>query len=416
MISNFEFQQINFENIKILLVEDNPGDARLIEEFLSEIGKVPSQLAHVECLDDAISLLDNEEFQLILLDLNLPDSRGIETFTTIKNQGVEIPIVALSGLDDETIALEAVHQGAQDYLVKGEINPHLLWRSIQYAIERQKILKDHKQILEVLHESEKELKKHRDHLEELVLLRTKELKNTQAQLVQSAKLASAGEMATGIAHELNQPLNIIQVFADNLMDSWSKGNKKDPRPCLETILGQVERAAKITNHLRTFGRETQSNSFKLADINLIVEDSLLLVSELFRLNEIKLIKEFSGVLPRVNCQPVQIEQILANLLSNAKDAMENSLKKELTLRTYKREKSVVIEIEDTGAGIAENIQSKIFDPFFTTKEVGKGSGLGLSVSHGIIEEHGGKIEVESGNDPQKGTSRTIFRILLPGSS
>ncbi|MGK5091841.1 ATP-binding protein [Deltaproteobacteria bacterium TL4] len=236
----------------------------------------------------------------------------------------------------------------------------------------------------------------------------KELRETQAQLIQSAKLASLGEVATGIAHELNQPLSIIQVYCENLINSWETERIQDPRPSLEAVLGQVERASKITNHLRTFGQDSQLQEFRVETVDRIIEDSFILVNEQIKLQGVIVFKEYSKDLPALYCNPSQLEQVLTNLFTNAKDAMDYVSQKELWIRTYQKDGYVVIEVRDTGEGIKPEDLENIFDPFFTTKEVGKGTGLGLSISHGIIKSHQGKIEVES----QRGQGAT-FRICLP---
>ncbi|MGK5094149.1 ATP-binding protein [Deltaproteobacteria bacterium TL4] len=239
-----------------------------------------------------------------------------------------------------------------------------------------------------------------------------EIKTTQAQLIQSAKLASLGEMATGIAHELNQPLQIISLKAERELKSIKKGSK-ETKQTFEKILAQIKRASLIVNHLRTFGRETLLLQIKAEDINQIIEDSFLLLNEQLKLHGIEVKRELADKLPLVSCQAIQIEQVLTNLITNARDAMESEMPnrsepKQITVRSRQQANWIIMEMEDTGEGIPDEIQKKIFDPFFTTKEIGKGTGLGLSISYGIIKTHGGRIEVES-----KVGQGTLFRIFLP---
>lgn len=238
----------------------------------------------------------------------------------------------------------------------------------------------------------------------------KRLQQTQEQLIQSGKLASLGEMAAGIAHELNQPLHIIGMSAEMgssylQMEKYGKIEAK-----LEKIGQQVQRATTIINHLRTFGREAGGIEQDGHDINHIIEDSFILFNEQFRVHGITVEKKLAEELPLVTCNPIQLEQVLSNLFVNAKDAMEESAQKTLSLTSRVSEKSVVIEVQDTGSGMNRAVQKKIFDPFFTTKKVGHGTGLGLSISYGIINDHGGSLELES--EPEKGT---LFRILLPAA-
>ncbi|NQZ08814.1 MAG: HAMP domain-containing protein [Algicola sp.] len=221
------------------------------------------------------------------------------------------------------------------------------------------------------------------------------LANTQSQLVQSAKLASVGEMATGVAHELNQPLGIIALNADLQIDEVAQGEFGETKEVLELIVKQVERATFIIDHLRIFGRESNNLQHSPKDINELVNEAFILLGEQLRLRDIEVVLALDEQLPPVNCNHIQLEQVLTNIISNAKDAMENTSVKQLTISTRQCNDKVVIYIKDTGSGIDPQDVDKIFDPFFTTKAVGKGTGLGLSISYGIIEDHGGKLKVSS---------------------
>lgn len=223
----------------------------------------------------------------------------------------------------------------------------------------------------------------------------KELIKTQAQLVQSAKLASVGELATGVAHELNQPLSIISMSAGLQLKQIQKQHFDENEETYQLIINQVERATAIINHLRTFGRESDNDVRSLNNVNKMVEDSFIILNEHFRLHDIEVIKDLSSEELLVESNLVQIEQVFTNLLNNAKDALIDMDVKKLRVKTWQRDNTVIIEIEDSGSGIAEVDLDKIFDPFFTTKEVGKGTGLGLSISHGIISDHGGILSVKS---------------------
>ncbi|MBF0277632.1 MAG: PAS domain S-box protein [SAR324 cluster bacterium] len=235
-----------------------------------------------------------------------------------------------------------------------------------------------------------------------------ELKKTQAQLIQSTKLASLGDMASGISHELNQPLGIIGLEAELDLLDIEKGDLGNIQNSLKKIIDQVDRASIITNHLRTFGRENISVDEQESDINTLIENAFILIRAQFRLHNIKVEENLAPDLPLIRCNRSQIGQVLTNLLINARDAMKSTDKKQIWIRSTHQNGCNVIEIEDTGVGIPENQISHIFDPFFSTKEVGKGTGLGLFISYGIVEEHGGTITVSS--QEGKGTN---FRIELP---
>ncbi len=234
-----------------------------------------------------------------------------------------------------------------------------------------------------------------------------DLKNTQTQLVQAAKLASLGEMAMGIAHEVNQPLTSIRLKAEGLLHDWKHGLQIDPNKKVKKIIQLVDRIATITSHLRSFGRKSTAE-YKYASIHTIIEEAFLLFNEQLPVRGIQIHQDIAKDLPEVLCNSIQLEQVLTNLIGNARDALESTPTKQLTVRAYQQEDCVFIEIEDNGIGISEENLPKVFDPFFTTKEVGEGTGLGLSISYNIIQEHRGRLSVES----QEGHGST-FKMELP---
>jgi len=262
------------------------------------------------------------------------------------------------------------------------------------------------------------------------------LKNTQAQLVQSGKLASIGELAAGVAHELNQPLMVIRGNIQ-LINRNLRKNRLDSAQLIEQ-LEPVERNTKrmmnIINHLRTFSRQSHSE-FQSVDINKTIDDSFLMLGEQLRMRNIEMRQNLDADLPKVKGDANQLEQVILNLITNARDAIISidDLEKnktdhefkgmiEIITRTVKpvtnpkknangKQKSgncIEILIKDNGGGISPEAIEKIFDPFFTTKEVGKGTGLGLSISYGIIKDHQGVIDVV-----KTGTEGTTIRIRLP---
>lgn len=244
-------------------------------------------------------------------------------------------------------------------------------------------------------------------LNETLLAANQELKNTQTQLIQSAKLASLGEMATGIAHELNQPLANIRLRTEVLIEDWEEGLRTSPIEKLKEILRMVERGASVTNHLRSFGREAKMKRTPYS-LNAIMEDAFLLVREQMRLKNIEVQMTLSSDLPPIHCNHILIEQAITNLLLNARDALRTSEIKKIELTSSQKGKWIICEIKDTGQGIPPELLNKIYDPFFTTKDVGEGTGLGLSITHSIIKEHGGQITTQS--EVGQGTT---FNIQIP---
>ncbi len=266
------------------------------------------------------------------------------------------------------------------------------------------LLKKTKRELEIANQ---ELQEAYDALE----LKMKELESTQTQLIQSAKLASLGVLASGVAHELNQPIGYIR---NNAQLAIMGGEENLSVPQALNVLKQVEegttRMMKIVNHLRNFARQTD---FERLPLNLhdVLENSLVLINEQLRLQNVQVIKNYAANLPHVIGNAQQLEQVFVNLIVNAKDALEGVKEATLTIKTEVRRPSegaaqAMIQFIDNGCGIPQEVSEKIFDPFFTTKEVGKGTGLGLSISYGIIQEHHGEILVSSAQG--EGTTFTII--------
>jgi PAS domain S-box-containing protein len=225
----------------------------------------------------------------------------------------------------------------------------------------------------------------------------------EEQLVQTEKLTSLGLLAAGVAHEVNTPLavisNYIQMLAKQLPES-------DPRHKLtEKIVKQTFRASEIVNNLLSFSR-TGGAGFKEVDLNQVIDETLTLVAHPFRAANVQVIRNLGGELPSILGSSNRLQQVFLNLFLNAKDAMPSGGM--IEVRSAANNGAVEIEISDTGMGIQRENLARLFDPFFTTKATGRGTGLGLSVSYGIIKEHAGKIEVRS--TPGKGTS---FRLEFP---
>ena len=227
------------------------------------------------------------------------------------------------------------------------------------------------------------------------------------QLLQAEKLAALGQTISGVAHELNNPLATILTWAERLSQ---RPVDESTRRGLETILSESERAAKIVRNLLTFARKRQSTR-AMVDLNTVVRETLALRAYDQRLTNISIVDALAAGLPQVFADPHQIQQVLLNLIINAEQAMlAANGRGTLVVRSwYDVERdAIVLEINDDGPGIAEELQPKIFDPFFTTKEVGKGTGLGLTVAYAIVQEHGGRIRLSS--YPGVGAS---FYVELP---
>ncbi len=214
------------------------------------------------------------------------------------------------------------------------------------------------------------------------------------QLLQAEKMAALGQTISGVAHELNNPLATILTWAERLA---KHDVSDDTRRGLDTILQQSERAARIVRNLLTFARKRHTTR-TMVDLNAVVRETLALRAYDQRVSNIGTIEALAAGLPQVFADPHQIQQVLLNLVINAEQAMlAANGRGSLIVRTwYDNERDVVIlEVSDDGPGVPDDVQTKIFDPFFTTKEVGKGTGLGLTVAYAIVQEHGGEIRVTS---------------------
>jgi len=214
------------------------------------------------------------------------------------------------------------------------------------------------------------------------------------QLLQAEKMAALGQTISGVAHELNNPLATILSWSERLSE---RELEDKVRRGVEVILGEAERAARIVRNLLTFARKRQSTR-SMIDINQVVQETLTLRSYEQHLTNIEVITALAAGLPQVFADAHQIQQVLLNLIINAEQAMVSSNGRGLlVLRSWHDadREAVVLEVTDDGPGMAADVKSKIFDPFFTTKEVGKGTGLGLTVAYAIVQEHGGRIRVES---------------------
>src|SRR5262249_20946759 len=225
----------------------------------------------------------------------------------------------------------------------------------------------------------------------------------EEQLLQTEKLTSLGLLAAGVAHEVNTPLAVISNYIQMLAKQLPGDDQR--HKLIGKIVKQTFRASEIVNNLLNFSR-TGAAEFSEVNLNKVLEETLSLVSHPFRTARVSVIKTLQGNLPPVLGSPNRLQQVFLNLFMNARDAMPSGGMVEV--RTAANNGYVEVEVTDTGIGIADENLHRIFDPFFTTKSSGRGTGLGLSVSYGIIKEHLGKIEVRS--TPGKGTS---FRLEFP---
>ena len=232
-----------------------------------------------------------------------------------------------------------------------------------------------------------------------------ELDIRQEQLVEARKLVSIGTLTSGIAHELNNPLNNVSLTADTLLEDLDELPREEVRELLEDIINETARASGVVRNLLDFSREERRDLARL-DIGTVVSRTLKLVGNQLNLNRVRVDLDIPEGLPEIRGDMHYLQQVFINLFLNADQAMDGG--GTLTIRAREEDGMMRVDVTDTGCGMDKDTLGRIFDPFFTTKPVGEGTGLGLSIIHGIIRKHGGSIKAES--EPGEGTT---FTVRLP---
>ncbi len=361
---------------RILIVDDVPANAKVLAELLSSDYIVSIAVNGHDAIETA--LLTKPD--LILLDIIMPGMDGYEVCKKLKadESSRKIPVIFLTGQTETESIKKGFEAGAEDYITK----------PFDEAIVRVRV---GNHIRKIKTEEESRL--------------------NEIQMLAVSKLATLGEVATGIAHEINQPLAYISGFIQNLEIAFEKNNI-DPdkiKKNLKTAYRQVVRITDIIQHLRTFGRKDQEEKQKeITNMVKVLDNTLLIMGERIRLSNIDLKKIIEPDLPAIKGSSNQLEQVFINLFQNSVDALSSAKEAEIRIKMYSDKNMLITEFADNGEGIDKEIQKKIFEPFYTTKEVGKGTGLGLSIVYGIIQEHNGSVACES--EINKGTT---FIIKIP---
>lgn len=377
-----------------------------------------------ESATDAFARLKEREFALVITDVMMPGLSGIELLRKIIENYPHTAVIVVSGVDRPQRALDAVRLGAFDYLIK-PCDLDVLALTVERALERRNLLRNAHQHKLDLEARNVELAEGKAQLERL-----------QAQIVQSEKMASIGQLAAGIAHELNNPVGFVYgnldilsecitnltkllAFYDaaELNESLASGasaikeqiNYSSTLDDLHDIIRDcregAERIRDIVQNLRTFSRLDEAD-FKKTDIHEGIDSTIRLLSRYFSGGNITLVRDYAE-LPLIDSFSGQLNQVWMNLLVNAAQAVSVN-GGEVRITTCTDSESIIVNIGDTGCGIAPEHLTRIFDPFYTTKPVGEGTGLGLSISFGIVERHGGQITVDS-----RLNEGTVFSVSLP---
>jgi PAS domain S-box-containing protein len=242
-----------------------------------------------------------------------------------------------------------------------------------------------------------------------------EVVEKEAQLIQAGKMTTLGVMAAGMAHEINQPLNVIQVCADFFLKMLKRGQKiedEDLRTMANDIVTNVERASGVIKHVRDFARQSEPVRSRVK-INDPINDVFKVLGHQLKVHNVEVELDLDSDVPDILAEHNRLEQVFINLVSNAIDAMDEKddrpddfdKEKRLTIQSFAENHHVCVKVTDTGLGMTEEVKNKIFEPFYTTKKVGKGTGLGVSISYGIVKDYKGSIEIES--EVGKGTTFTL---------
>jgi len=379
--------------LTILLVEDNPLDAELFSEFLADTGAREFKVIHVPRLSLALERLGREDIDIVFLDFILPDSDGLSGLAKLRRSAPQVPVIMLTGLDDDEVGLKAVAAGAQDYLVKGQIAEHTIWRILRYAIVRKRI---------------EEQSRERQVLEARV---------QKAQRAESLEI-----LAGGIAHEFNNLLtgilgNVSMALAELPGDS-------SIRSMLEDVQAAAQRAGRVTAQMLAYSGHGKFAKTDL-DLSRLVTDLMPLLEPAVHDRGQLVVQGSPRPLPICGA-PQELRQVIVSLVTNAVESLRNpqdvvrvvasavrlaeptifeqgSLRTQLPAGVY-----ATVTVSDTGCGISAQNLPRIFDPFFTTKFAGRG--LGLAGVLGIVRSHGGVVRVTS----EEGHGTTV-QVLLPTS-
>ena len=364
---------------KILLVDDEKDFLSIMSERMQARGMDVSTAASAK---EAIQLAEVESFDAIILDLQMPGMDGLEALKILKAKKPEIQVILLTGHATIEKGVEAMKLGAMDLMEK-PADLKTLTEKIKKAQTKKMILVE-KQTEEKMKEQE----------------------------IEAGKLTSVGELASGIAHEINNPIAIMVEEAGWLSDLLNDEDLANPqnleefRRALNQIKAQGGRCKDITHKLLFFAKKTDSRVREVL-INDIIEEIVSISEERTKDSKVKIVTHLDPELPKVAASPSEMQQVLLNLINNAIDAIGTGGGSiEITSRL--NGEYVTIDVADTGQGIPNELMNRIFDPFFTTKPVGKGTGLGLSICYGIIKKMGGDITLNS----SVGIG-TTFHVHLP---
>ncbi|HEU0298395.1 MAG TPA: hybrid sensor histidine kinase/response regulator [Longimicrobium sp.] len=370
--------------VRILLVEDNPGDARLLRETLRDAESLRFDLVHAARMAEALERLGDVPPDVVLLDLSLPDAHGLETVATMLKAAPGVPIIVLTGLSDETVAVHAVQAGAQDYLVKGTVEGPTLGRAIRYAMERKRL-----------------------ELERAELLHNEQ----EARAAAEAAVNARDEVLRIVAHDIGNALSAVKIHAMVLERILGPGAAQDEaRRRTEAIRHLAQQMDRLRQDLLDVAAiEAGRLSFEPVemDVCLAVEEVMGTVAAAAQEKGLRMEAPVPAGLPAVWADAERIHQVLGNLVGNAvKFTPEGGA---VEVRCVLEDGFVRVSVADTGPGISGEQLANVFDRFWQARSTRRaGAGLGLAIAKGIVEAHGGGITVRS--EPGQGAT---FTFTLP---
>jgi C4-dicarboxylate-specific signal transduction histidine kinase len=384
--------------VNLLIVGDREEDAALVLNALRRAGIVP-RWERVECESDFVARLERPDLpDVILVDYDSLGLDAVRALELLQERNPDIPMIVMTDAVGEESAIGCLKRGAADYFIKDRLAR--LAPAIDRALEEQRLRSDNRQAEHALHESEGKWRSDQEKVQQHL-----------AELAHVTRLRMMGELMSEVSHEINQPLYAISNFAEaslNRLRSPIAGPGPEILSWLEQIAVQANRAGEI---IRRIGRFVRKSPAKLApaDVNRIVRDVVGLLSVDVRLDAVELELQLAESLPPVQVDRIQIEQVLVNLLRNALEAMADNpaAQRQLTVRTELLPSAAVrVAVRDNGRGLESDELNRLFEPFFTTKT--DGMGMGLSISHSIVEAHGGRMEAMPNSD--RGMT---FQFTLP---
>jgi signal transduction histidine kinase len=379
--------------VRILLVEDNPGDARLLRYTLEEAQSLRFELVHASRLSEALERVRAEPTDVVLLDLSLPDAHGMDTVARMLEAAPSVPIIVLTGLADETVAVHAVQAGAQDYLVKGTVEGATLGRAIRYAMERKRLETERAELLRA---------------------------EREARAAAEAAVNARDEVLRIVAHDIGNSLSAVKIHAMVLERTLpADGAQAEARKRTEAIRDLTQQMDRLRQDLLDVAAiEAGRLSFEPHETALhqVVEDVLGPVAGQAGEKGLTLESHVSPGLPAVWADQERLHQVLGNLVGNAVKFTPAGGRVRVSARLDPQagedgHPGVRVAVEDTGPGISPEHLPHVFDRFWQARSTRRaGAGLGLAIARGVVEAHGGRIWAAS--EPGQGTT---FEFTLPAA-